>query len=31
MDPAFKTLKAAPEAIGDTTLNAFAQIGLSQE
>ena len=31
MDPALKTLKAALEAIRDTTLNALAQIGQSQE
>jgi hypothetical protein len=31
MDPALKTLKAALEAIRDTTMNALAQIGQSQE
>jgi hypothetical protein len=31
MDPALKTLKAAFEAIRDTTMNALAQIGQSQE
>ena len=31
MDPALKTLKAALEAIRDTTMNALAQLGQSQE
>jgi hypothetical protein len=31
MDPALKTLKVALEAIRDTSVNALAQIGQSQE